>query len=60
MLDDARVSIVTTDGADFHRWLTVDGRATLVDEGADAHIQTLADRYQGARPCAPVLRRRAA
>jgi PPOX class probable F420-dependent enzyme len=50
LLADARVSVVTVDGDDFHRWLTVDGRATLVDEGADAHIQALADRYQGGTP----------
>ena len=50
LLDDPRVSIVTVDGADAHRWLTVDGTATLVDEGADEHIQTLADRYQEGAP----------
>jgi PPOX class probable F420-dependent enzyme len=50
LLADDRVSIVTLDGRDFHRWLTVDGHATLVDEGADAHIQSLADRYQGGTP----------
>jgi PPOX class probable F420-dependent enzyme len=47
LLADDRVSIVTADGRDFHRWLTVDGHATFVDEGADEHIQALADRYQG-------------
>ena len=41
---------MTVDGDDFHRWLTVDGHATLVDEGADEHIQALADRYQGGTP----------
>jgi PPOX class probable F420-dependent enzyme len=50
LLADDRVSVVTADGDDYHRWLTVDGRATLVDEGADAHIQALADRYQGGTP----------
>jgi PPOX class probable F420-dependent enzyme len=50
LLADPRVSIVTIDGDDFHRWLTVDGRATLVDEGADEHIQALADRYQEGVP----------
>jgi PPOX class probable F420-dependent enzyme len=50
LLADDRVSVVTVDGDDFHRWLTVDGRATLVDEGADEHIQALADRYQGGTP----------
>ena len=47
LLADPRVSVVTVDGDDFHRWLTVDGRATLVDEGADEHIDMLAVRYQG-------------
>jgi PPOX class probable F420-dependent enzyme len=50
LVADGRISIVTVDGNDFHRWLAVDGRATLVDEGADAHIQSLADRYQGGSP----------
>jgi PPOX class probable F420-dependent enzyme len=50
LLADPRVSVVTVDGDDFHRWLTVDGTATLSDEGADAHIQALADRYQGGTP----------
>jgi PPOX class probable F420-dependent enzyme len=53
LLVDDRVSVVTTDGDDFHRWLTVDGRATLIDEGADAHIQSLADRYQGGVAVSP-------
>ena len=52
LLADPRVSVVTVDGQDSHRWLAVDGRATLVDEGADAHIQSLADRYQGGAPVA--------
>jgi PPOX class probable F420-dependent enzyme len=47
LLADGRVSLVTVDGEDCHRWLTVDVRAELIDEGADAHIQSLADRYQG-------------
>src|SRR6476661_6201549 len=42
LLAVARVSVVTVDGDDFHRWLTVDGRAERIDEGADAHIQSLA------------------
>jgi PPOX class probable F420-dependent enzyme len=50
LLRDARVSVATTDCCDFDRWLVVDGHATLVDEGADEHIQALADRYQGGEP----------
>ncbi len=30
-----------------HRWLAVDGRATLEDEGAGEHIDMLAVRYEG-------------
>lgn len=45
---DPRLSLVTVDGADFHRWLVVDGSATFVDEGADDHIDALAVRYMGA------------
>jgi PPOX class probable F420-dependent enzyme len=50
LLADPRVAVMTIDAGDFHRWLAVDGRATLVDEGADEHIQSLADRYQGGVP----------
>ncbi len=53
LLADARVSVVTTDRDDFHRWLVVEGPAELIDEGADAHIQSLADRYQGGVPVQP-------
>jgi PPOX class probable F420-dependent enzyme len=53
LLTDPRVSVMTVDGGDFHRWLVVEGRAELVDEGADAHIQSLADRYQGGVPVQP-------
>ena len=53
LLVDSRVSIMTTDGGDFHRWLAVDGRAAFVHEGADAHIQSLRrplpGRHSGAR-----------
>jgi PPOX class probable F420-dependent enzyme len=48
LLADPRVSVVTLDAADAHRWLAVDGRATLEDEGADEHIDALAVRYMGA------------
>ena len=47
LLADPRVSVVTVDSEDFHLWLAVDGRATLVDEGADEHIDMLAVRYGG-------------
>ena len=47
LLADPRVSVMTIDGADFHRWLLVEGRAVLEDEGADDHIDALAVRYMG-------------
>lgn len=56
LIADSRVAVMTIDGGDFHRWLAVDGRATLVDQGADEHIQALADRYQGGVPVRPASR----
>jgi PPOX class probable F420-dependent enzyme len=47
LLADPRVSVLTLDAADAHRWLLVEGRATLVDDGADEHIDALAVRYMG-------------
>ncbi len=47
LLADPRISVMTVDSQDFHLWLGVDGRATLVDEGADEHIDMLAVRYEG-------------
>jgi PPOX class probable F420-dependent enzyme len=47
LLGDPRVSVLTLDAADAHRWLLVEGRATLEDEGAGEHIDALAVRYQG-------------
>jgi PPOX class probable F420-dependent enzyme len=49
VLADPRVSIAVYDRADFQRWLIADGTATLGDEGAAAHIDALADRYDGPR-----------
>jgi PPOX class probable F420-dependent enzyme len=45
---DARVSLTVVDPADPYRWLSVSGTATLVDEGADDHIDRLAKKYIGA------------
>jgi PPOX class probable F420-dependent enzyme len=53
LLADPRVSVVVLDAADPHRWLAVDGRATLEDEGAGEHIDALAVRYEG--PGAPSI-----
>jgi hypothetical protein len=53
LLADPRVSVLTLDEADAHRWLLVEGRATLEDEGAGEHIDALAVRYDG--PDAPSI-----
>jgi PPOX class probable F420-dependent enzyme len=45
---DSRVSLTVVDPADPYRWLSVSGTATLVDEGADDHIDRLAKKYIGA------------
>lgn len=45
---DSRVSLTVVDPADPYRWLSVSGTATLVDEGADDHIDRLARKYIGA------------
>jgi PPOX class probable F420-dependent enzyme len=47
LLADPRVSVMTVDGADFHRWLLVEGEAVLEDEGAGDHIDALGVRYMG-------------
>ena len=45
--DDARVSLTVVDPADPYRWISVDGTAELVDEGADDQIDRLAKKYIG-------------
>lgn len=45
---DPRISVHVMDCADpRNRWLTVRGRAQLLDEGADDHIDRLAHKYLG-------------
>jgi PPOX class probable F420-dependent enzyme len=44
---DPRVSLVVVDPHDELRWLGVTGIATLVDEGANEHIDRLARKYRG-------------
>ncbi|MGH3079320.1 MAG: PPOX class F420-dependent oxidoreductase [Gaiellaceae bacterium] len=44
---DPRVSLTVVDPADPYRWMSVDGIATLVDEGADDQIDRLARKYLG-------------
>jgi PPOX class probable F420-dependent enzyme len=39
---DPRVSLTVVDPENAYRWLSVSGRATLVDEGADEQIDRLA------------------
>jgi len=46
--NDSRVSLTVVDPGDPYRWLSVSGAATLVDEGADDHIDRLAKKYIGA------------
>ena len=46
--DDGRVSLTVIDPQDPYRWISVSGTATLVDEGADDHIDRLAKKYIGA------------
>jgi PPOX class probable F420-dependent enzyme len=47
LIADPRVAVTVVDSSDFHRWLTVEGQAILVDEGADDHIDALGVRYMG-------------
>ncbi len=42
---DSAIAICVVDGANFYRWVAVRGRAELIDEGADAHIDRLAKKY---------------
>ena len=45
--DDPRVSLTVVDPGDPYRWISISGTATLVDEGADEHIDRLAKKYIG-------------
>lgn len=45
---DSRLSLTVVDPADPYRWLSLEGRAELLDEGADAQIDRLARKYIGA------------
>jgi len=42
---DERVALTVVDPQNPYRWLSVSGTGTLVDEGADAHIDRLAKKY---------------
>ena len=43
--EDSRVSLAVVDPNDAYRWISVSGAASLVDEGADEHIDRLAKKY---------------
>ena len=45
---DPRVSLLVLDPGDPYRWLSVDGRIEITEEGADDHIDRLAKKYVGA------------
>ena len=49
LIADPRVAVTVVDSSDVHRWLTVEGRAILADEGADDHIDALGVRYTDPR-----------
>jgi PPOX class probable F420-dependent enzyme len=42
---DPRVSLLVVDPNDPYRWVSVSGRATLTEEGADPQIDKLAKKY---------------
>jgi PPOX class probable F420-dependent enzyme len=44
---DERVSLAVVDPDNAYRWISISGRATLVDEGADGQIDRLAKKYLG-------------
>ena len=44
---DPRVSLAVVDPDDPYRWISVSGTATLIDVGADEHIDLLAKKYLG-------------
>jgi PPOX class probable F420-dependent enzyme len=44
---DPRVSMVVVAGGDFYRWLSVDGRVELTDDGAEEQIDALSRKYDG-------------
>ena len=48
LVADPRLSLLVVDPTDPYRWISITGDATLVDEGADDHIDRLAKKYIGA------------
>ena len=47
LANDPRVSLTVVDPGDPFRWITIDGTATLVDEGANDQIDRLSKKYTG-------------
>lgn len=45
--NDPRVSLTVIDPEDPYRWITIEGAATLVEEGANDQIDRLAKKYTG-------------
>lgn len=45
--NDPRVSLTVVDPGDPFRWITIDGVARLVDEGANDQIDRLSKKYTG-------------
>jgi PPOX class probable F420-dependent enzyme len=43
--NDPRASLVVVDPADPYKWVALDGRAELTNDGADAQIDRLAKKY---------------
>jgi len=44
---DPRVSLLVVDPGDPYKWVSVSGRASLTEEGADEQIDKLAKKYLG-------------
>ncbi|MBX5473812.1 MAG: PPOX class F420-dependent oxidoreductase [Thermoleophilia bacterium] len=44
---DPRLSLTVVDPSDPYRWISIDGKAELTTEGADAQIDRLAKKYLG-------------
>jgi PPOX class probable F420-dependent enzyme len=44
---DTRLALLVVEGGDFYRWVSIDGRAELTDDGAHEQIDTLSRKYDG-------------
>lgn len=44
---DPRISLIVVDPADPYKWVSISGKATLTDDGADDQIDNLAQKYLG-------------